>query len=373
MKVTLREKAIKNGKLSLYLDFYPPIENPDTKTTTRREFLGLYLYENPKTDTERKHNKETKRIAETVRAQRQLEIQAGKFDFIAKNKKQIDFLAYFLAITEQKKDSAGNHGNWVSAYHYLKDFTKGKCDLSEVNEPFCVAFKEYLQNVDILTQKGKKLSQNAAVSYFNKFRAALNLAYQEKLITDNPNVSIKAIKQADTQREFLSLNELQTLAKTECEDAELKNAALFSALTGLRFSDIQKLKWEEVCHDEINGFYLRFTQKKTKSVETLFIAENAYKLLGERENAQDKVFQTLHYSANQNVKLARWVLKAGITKKITFHCFRHTFATLQISLGTDIYTVSKMLGHKEISTTQIYAKIIDKKKQDAANLINIEL
>lgn len=373
MKVTLREKSLKNGKLSLYLDFYPPILNPETGTKTRREFLGLHIYVHPKTETERAHNKETKMLATHVQAKRQLEIQAGQFDFLVKEKAPVDFLEYFLQLAEERKDSKGNYGNWLSAYHYLKAFCKGHCQMTDITESFCEKFKNYLQKTDILTQKGRKLSQNAAVSYFNKFKATLNAAHHAKLITDNPMLSVKGPKLAETQREFLSLAELQALAKTDFEEAQLKNAALFSALTGLRFSDIQKLKWEEVCYDDVNGHYLRFTQQKTKGVETLFIAENARKLLGERTNAEENVFPNLTYSSHQNIKLTRWILKAGITKKITFHCFRHTFATLQISLGTDIYTVSKMLGHKEISTTQIYAKVIDKKKQDAAKLINIDL
>ena len=67
------------------------------------------------------------------------------------------------------------------------------------------------------------------------------------------------------------------------------------------------------------------------------------------------------------------MLKAGITKNITFHCARHTYATLQLTLGTDIYTVSKLLGHKELRTTQIYAKVIDDKKKEAANKIKLDL
>jgi site-specific recombinase XerD len=67
--------------------------------------------------------------------------------------------------------------------------------------------------------------------------------------------------------------------------------------------------------------------------------------------------------------LKQWVLKAGITKHITFHCARHTFATMLLTYGTDIYTASKLLGHKEIRTTQIYAKIVDAKKEDAVNAL----
>jgi integrase len=141
----------------------------------------------------------------------------------------------------------------------------------------------------------------------------------------------------------------------------------------LRFSDIQKLVWSEVQYSELEGYYLRFTQQKTKGVEVLPISEQAFKLLGERKEQNVKVFEGLIYSAYMNVQLKQWLLKAGITKDITFHCFRHTFATLQLLHGTDIYTVSKMLGHRDLKTTQIYAKIVDEKKREAANRIKLDM
>jgi integrase len=153
----------------------------------------------------------------------------------------------------------------------------------------------------------------------------------------------------------------------------LKKAALFSALTGLRFSDIEKLVWGELEYIEGSGYFIRFKQQKTKGFERMPISEQAYKLLGEVKEAKDKVFEGLKYSAYINTHLLKWIVKAGITKAITFHCFRHTYATLQLSMGTDFYTVSKMLGHREIKTTQIYAKIIDKTKREAANKIILDL
>ena len=95
--------------------------------------------------------------------------------------------------------------------------------------------------------------------------------------------------------------------------------------------------------------------------------------MGERGKSDENVFADLKYSAWHNEHLKKWLQKAGITKEITFHCFRHTYATLQLSLGTDLYTVSKMLGHREIKTTQVYAKIIDKQKREAANKIKLDL
>src|ERR1041385_202252 len=112
-----------------------------------------------------------------------------------------------------------------------------------------------------------------------------------------------------------------------------------------------------------------FKQKKTKQQEYLPITEQARELLGERGIPEERVFTGLKYSAYVNVELQRWVMKAGITKRITFHCARHTHATLLLSNGVDIYTVSKLLGHKQISTTQIYGKIIDQKKIEAINLL----
>ena len=119
----------------------------------------------------------------------------------------------------------------------------------------------------------------------------------------------------------------------------------------------------------MQGWYIRFKQKKTQGVETLPIPQQARDLLGEPDKPLERVFKGLKYSAWHNLKLQQWIMKAGIAKTITFHSGRHTYATLQLTLGTDIYTVSKLLGHRELKTTQVYAKIIDQKKVDAANII----
>ncbi|GAB4234498.1 MAG: hypothetical protein Tsb0034_08160 [Ekhidna sp.] len=182
-------------------------------------------------------------------------------------------------------------------------------------------------------------------------------------------LKIDAIKQKETEREFLTLEELKALYNTECEFPQLKTAAIFSALTGLRWSDIVNLTWAELQYSEINGHFIRFIHEKTDRRQTLNISQQAADILGYPRNKEDKIFQGLKYSAWTNLKLSEWVMQAGITKKITFHCFRHTYATLQLSLGTDIYTVSKLLNHKNVKTTQIYAKVIDQRRKEAAERI----
>ena len=173
----------------------------------------------------------------------------------------------------------------------------------------------------------------------------------------------------ESEREFLTFEELQLMAKVDCDNPLLKKAAFFSALTGLRWSDVKELTWGEVQYSELNGHYLRFKMEKNDRPLTLNINDQARDILGERGLPQDQVLKGLKYGNNISNFLNRWAIKSGITKYITFHSFRHTYATLQLTLGTDVYTVGKLLGHKNIQTTQIYAKIIDKKKREAANRI----
>ena len=139
----------------------------------------------------------------------------------------------------------------------------------------------------------------------------------------------------------------------------------------MRHCDIQQLKWGQIVNME-GKWQIEFTQQKTSEANYLPISEQALKLCGERQTYNRLVFAGLQDASWINRPLAEWMEAAGITKHITFHCARHTFATLQLTNGTDIYTVSKMLGHTNVRTTQIYAKVVDEKKEIAANAIQIK-
>jgi integrase len=377
IKVKLREKEISGNRRSLYLDFYPAIPHPETGEATRREFLGLYLFDKAKNPLDKQHNKETLQIAEQIRQKRENhlnkpEVYTGyeKEQLKIKELGEQNFVAYFKSLADKRK--ASNYDNWVSAYNYLETFTKGNLKFTDLNEKFCNDFKDYLLTTKSNKSNKVSLAQNSAVSYFNKLKATLKQAYKDGYLPSDLNGKIQPVKQAETKRNFLTIEELNSLVKTECNNPLLKRAALFSALTGLRFSDIKNLVWGELEYIENNGYFIQFKQQKTKGVEVMPISEQAYSLLGERKEPTDNVFEGLTYSAYENKHLAKWIGLAGITKDISFHCFRHTFAVLQLSKGTDIYTVSKMLGHRELKTTQIYAKVIDQTKREAAGKIQLD-
>ena len=394
-KVTLRQKPIAGSKNSLYLDFYPPIPSQTTDKTTRREFLNLFVYvpiqikeskagkktsiynsDKAVNDECEKHNAEALSKADAIRAIRQNildkpEIYSGQEREVLRLRQlgQMDFIKYFTELS-LKKDGK-TQMTWKTSVKYLTDFAGSTMTFAELTKKTVSDFKEYL-----LAAKCRRryevtpLSTNSAKLYFTCFLAAINKAIEAGYIQVNPATSNDHIKPKETSRNYLTIEELNRLVKTDCKIEILKRAALFSALTGLRHSDILKLTWGEVLTDN-TGTSLKFTQQKTDSKEMMPISEQAAGLLGERKKPTDKVFEGFLYSAYWNEILSHWILKADIDKDITFHCFRHTFATLQLSEGTDIYTVSKMLGHRDLKTTAIYAKVLDKAKREAVNRITL--
>ena len=291
-----------------------------------------------------------------------------------KEKQQENFIQYFGVVSHKRHRNSSNsiQVNWNRVRELLILFAKGKVLLfSQINLKTIEDFRYFLLSAPRGGGKKGTISQNTAATYFSIFKAALKQAFIDGYLTIDLSAKIKGIQAQESRREYLTAEELNTLAGTSCEREILKRAALFSALTGLRHCDIQKLKWKEI-QKEGNGYRLNFTQQKTKGVEYMPISEQAYQLCGEPREPEHLVFEGLPSPSWISKPLERWIKAAGISRPITFHCFRHSYATLQLSSGTDIYTVSKMLGHTNVKTTQIYAKVVDEKKNKAAQAIQLK-
>lgn len=371
MKITLKKKKLKNDKYSLYLEYYKGSQlDKDGKRIHIRDFeyLKLYLHQNPLTAAEKKENKETELLAEQILSIRKAEFFQGKFDIKNTSKSKRRFLDFFIEKTEEKNDSPKNYGNWTATFLHLKRCINPNFLFEEIDEEFVKMVRNYFDK-EAKTKSNLPLSLNSKYSYLNKFKACLRAAFDEGYLSINYASKIKSFEQAESQREYLTYQELQALASTNCKYQVLKNAFIFSCLTGLRWSDINTLTWSEV-RDEDNGISrINFRQEKTDGVEYLYISSQARELLGERQHHSERVFKGLKYGAVYNNEIVRWCNRAGISKHITFHSARHTNAVLLLENGADIYTVSKRLGHREIRTTAIYAKIVDQKMKEAANLI----
>ena len=356
VKFRLRDR--KNGVQSIFLSYY-------FKGKRHEESLGLYIIPEL-TKEDKKKNKETWQIAEIVKSRRLTEMQEKKFN-LSKSKKI--YLLEFWRDKIEKTNAFGNKCMWKSAYNQMHSFLKGNdILLDDIDLKFVEDFFKFLNRKANFKYLSSSLKTNSQLAYFAKFRSLMKEAYKLKYINEDPCIFIKLPKAEETERSYLTLEELNAIVDTPCPVDSIKICFLFSCLTGLRRSDIMNLVWDQVSN--LDGLArITFRQQKTKGLQYLDINEQAAQLMGERKRPKDYVFPRLPSNDCTNNYIRNWAAAAGITKRLTFHSGRHTFATLMITLGTDLYTVSKLLGHSNIKTTEVYAKVLDRNRQEAIKKI----
>ena len=379
--VRIRFKQLSNGNQSIYLDYYTgDVIRKENYVGGKRkyEFLKLYLIPE-RTREDKAKNEVTLALAKAIQSKRIVEVQNDAHGFQNTNKSRVNLLDYLENIGKQSAEQGSrNYARTVlNTVRALKLFRGDYIAFRDVDKEFLSEFTDYLRQMPKASKygvlkTGGRLSANSVVSYYGTLRTAINRAYKEGIITVNPTKEFdfaSKVRQEPSRREYLTIDELKTLINTECRHEIVKRAFLFSCLCGLRVSDIRKLRW---CDLQRSGGRVRIeiTMQKTKEPLYLPISDEALKWLPERGEANDSDFIfPLTHEGTVNDTLQHWAKVAGITKHISFHVARHTHATMMLTLGADLYTVSKLLGHKNIATTQIYAKIVDKKKEEAIGLI----
>ena len=379
--VRIRFKQLSNGNQSIYLEYYTgDVIRKENYVGGKRkyEFLKLYLIPE-RTREDKAKNEATLALAKAIQSKRIVEVQNDAHGFQNTNKSRVNLLDYLENIGKQSAEQGSrNYARTVlNTVRALKLFRGDYIAFRDVDKEFLSEFTDYLRQMPKASKygvlkAGGRLSNNSVVSYYGTLRTAINRAYKEGIITVNPTKEFdfaSKVRQEPSRREYLTLDELKTLINTECRHEIVKRAFLFSCLCGLRVSDIRKLRW---CDLQRSGGRVRIeiTMQKTKEPLYLPISDEALKWLPERGEANDSDFIfPLTHEGTVNDTLQHWAKVAGITKHISFHVARHTHATMMLTLGADLYTVSKLLGHKNIATTQIYAKIGDKKKEEAIGLI----
>lgn len=316
-----------------------------------------------------------------------------------KNKTLLAFLEEFKAEKAKKGQSNSQAVTINNLILYVKDFTQNeRVLLKDIDESWCEEFLFYLSkahsfvrnrfkkgsNTEHISTNGEKsdnpLAKSTAKLYYNTFVSALWSAENEGLMT-NPTKKVKAedkklLKGDGIQREFLTVEELERMKETFVRNPETKRAFLFACYTGLRISDIKSLVYGDIkVEQNTHGgkiYVIRKMMLKTRKVVGVPLSNKAMSYLPNdftQHSKDEKVFN-LPTEGSINGMLKTWAKDAQVDKVVTFHTSRHTFATLALTLGADIYTTSKLLGHQNVRTTQIYAEVIDAKKEEAISLFD---
>ncbi len=366
--VKLRLKPLAHGRFRYYLDIYK---------NGQRSYEFLPLYKERATDEETRNlNANSKANAESLRYKRELDLiqNTGGIRITDKNLLLIDWLRQFRELKAATGQSNARALTVNKLINHIIIYKGDKTLLANVDLNYCRGFVKYLTTAKSGrdTVNEKTLSKSSAKLYFSLFTAAMKQAVREDKIAFNPMEKLdkndrKPLNGESKLIEYLTIEELKLLMQEHCSNREVERAFLFSCFTGIRISDIKNLTWDNISKRGDN-YILSFKMQKTTRNLVLKLNKQAIKYLPDRTD--NYIFDLPSNTASINNSLKSWAKRAGVNKNIHFHTARHTFATMELTMKVDLYTISKLLGHKNLSSTQVYSDVIDKEREKAIDKLD---
>ena len=390
----LQQSELSDGRASLYLEYYigrteTPVldENGEQvfytegamagkpkfkiKHTRKKENLNLYIWLHPRTPQERLQNRNTLALAEKIRFEREQTFLEDREGYRLRKEMDDDFIEFCREfcksptltkhIRETQERGLKKFIRFLEStprYEKFKDSLKMK----QLTPEMVGAFVEYLK------ANGKGDGPKA---YFRMFKRMVTAAVDKDLIKKNPCRGFVIKNDNMTlQKEILLPEEIDRLVATrfDGEKTEIHRAFIFGLYTGARWCDTSKLTYRNV---DYTTKTLRFQQQKTKghsncSWVIVPLNDTLIRLIGQPEgdDYDERIFKLPLYDTC-NRYLGKWVKLAGIKKKISWHCARHSFAVNVLNRGANIKTVSSLLGHTSLKMTERYLHVVDSLKQDA--------
>ena len=343
-KIKIRARINSDGIYSLYLDYV-------NKGKRQRQTLKLYV--NGDRRSKIKNDNELLK-AKLYREKKERELYESNTGIELKSIDSFidedDFLKFFSDQAAFRSD----YNYSVSYNNFLDYINVDKLSFKELSRDICKGYKEYLQNLNV--------KAHTAHHYLVAFKAVINQALIDGRIDHHPAQGIK-IKYDDPEIEFLFIDEVKKLIDTPCKYYQIKNGFLFSCFMGLRLSDLNKIVFDDVRDFEVKGSiskFLFFRQKKTRQIVRLKLNKIASDIVIEqRTKTKEKRIFSIPTGGRLSTSLKEWIRSAGITRKLTFHCSRHTFGTLLAFKREKVYTISRLMGHKNIKTTMKYIHIAE--------------
>jgi len=368
MGVKLREKTLKNGGVSFYLDishggkrWYQFLDIKARGARSSEEF------------------KEQFKLAKKARSAKDFQLSCQKNDLPDTTKQEQDFYAF----VSERAGSLKVPRVYRSMINLIKEYCgKELLPMDEITKEFLIGYQEFLKQRKIDKANKRSMATNSIYINVHRLSTFINKAVEVGYMDHNPLHKIgkaQRVKKKKNTPDYLTMEDVELLAQ-KCKGIpeQLKLAFFFSCFTGLRWSDCSRLKWKQIVRQKINGelvTVMRSDQQKTEHITYNPLSEQALEILEVRKKVKDKnspyVFPDLYEPEDAREKqsaaqfqMTQWCKRAGL-ERLHFHLSRHTFATLTLSGGADLYTVSKLLGHTDIKHTMVYAHVVDKLKMDA--------
>jgi len=364
LSIFLRKRPLANGDESLFLDI--------SRNGKRwKESLHLNLYKGSSRDI-KLTNKTTLEKAERLLVKRQEELEGEINGEPQKADYKRAFFPYFDYCKERRQGTTKDA--WGFARHHLAAYAKDEhLSFADITPAWCQGFADYLKTVNSRYKDKNgvfiKLSGTTQNNYFNHFVTCIHSAIKDRIISYDPTANVTRPKRTDKEREFLTREEFALLVAAPCKRENVKRLFLFGCLCGLRISDLIDLTWGDIRKVSNRDTIVKI-MIKTGRLISVPLNNTALQLIGERQEQDAPVFPGLPQEGTILRDIKRWTKAAGIDKHITMHCSRHSFAVNLLDGGVDIYTTSKLLGHTDLKTTQIYAKVLDKNKTSAVDALD---
>lgn len=377
MKIEIRTRELKNGNRTIYLDYYD-------KGKRWYEYPKLYLVPDS-APYAKEQNKNAMDKAVAIRAKRLLGETPEEDGSPLKEADKILVSAWMDEYAKAMHANAGLSPAYLKHFDtlirmvndYLAYIKSPRLTMDCIDREFYRGFLHYMTDVyECHTHDGntRKLAKSTMHLFQLKMNTMLNQAARDGVIKCNPYHLLsrdERIKKPTDQRDFLTREELHRLMEVETRSTTTKMAFLFSCFTGLRYSDLKQLKWGNIEQSQ-SGMVIRIeAMKKTEKPVTVPLGTNAMAWMPERgdKTLDDYVFD-IGTCGGCDVVLKKMAKRAGINKRVSFHTGRHSFATLTLAATNDIATVSRLLGHTSVATTQIYAEVLMEDKIAAVNKLN---
>lgn len=374
--IKLRKKRLANDCYRLYLDYYNP-------KTQKHEYEYLpYTIKPVRIPTDRLDNQNAINAANAVKSERIGELFAMQAGLKRVKQSKILLIDWMLYCAEEAEKRANtiNRSTWGNTIkltaELVRQYDGEHTLLVDVDKRFVKGFVEFLRHGHTIERNHKQqlLAPGTAHKRYQCLKYSLAEAQREGYIKVNPCDLLKnkeKLTAPESTRAYLTIEELKQMEATPAGSEKTRNVYLFMCYCGLRISDVKQLTWADI-DTSSEPWIISKRQQKTKTPLYLPLSQKARQFMPEQGDAAptDFVFADLPTEPSMNRSLKMWAKKAGIEKVLTLHTARHTLATTLLTKGADLYTVSKLLGHTDVATTQIYAKIVDSKKVEAVNLLN---